>query len=169
MIEKEYRAIDIANYVVNYTIDIDQPISNLTLQKILYYIQAAFLVRRGRPAFNDKILKWRYGPIVKSVYDEYKIYVDKLICERSEKIEDLYYKEDEWGFYFVDYEPSKIINKKDLRIIEKVCLAKIKYDPFELVRKTHEEDPWIFTSDNNEIRQECIRKYFIINKERIYE
>ncbi len=46
-----YKAMDIAQYVVNYSIEKDNPVSNLKLQKLLYYIQDAFLVEKGEPCF----------------------------------------------------------------------------------------------------------------------
>ena len=65
-----YAAVDIANYVVNYVKDHGEHISNLKLQKILYYIQAAFLCEKGKGCFSDPIMCWRHGPVVQSVYNK---------------------------------------------------------------------------------------------------
>ena len=65
-----YKAIDIANYIINKcTIDL-KPVSNLQLQKILYYVQRESLWR-GKPAFNDIIEAWQFGPVVPEVYYTY--------------------------------------------------------------------------------------------------
>jgi uncharacterized phage-associated protein len=42
------------------------PISNLQLQKILYYIQKTFL-ENGMVAFDDEIEAWKFGPVVPAV------------------------------------------------------------------------------------------------------
>ncbi len=39
-------------------------------------------------------------------------------------------------------------------------------NPFELVRKTHEEDPWKNTDLNQEIECDEIRKYYENNRKR---
>ena len=41
-------------------------------------------------------------------------------------------------------------------------------NPFELVRKTHEEDPWKNTDLNQEIECDEIRKYYEKQPEKIY-
>lgn len=62
-----YKAIDIAKYVVNKCTIEDYPISNLQLQKILYYIQKDFL-KLDMEAFSDEIEAWQFGPVVPEVY-----------------------------------------------------------------------------------------------------
>jgi len=44
-------------------------LTNLKLQKLLYFAQLEHLKKTGRPLFEDKIEAWQYGPVVKSVYD----------------------------------------------------------------------------------------------------
>lgn len=43
-------------------------LTNLKLQKMLFYAQAEHLARHGEPLFVDAIEAWRYGPVVSSVY-----------------------------------------------------------------------------------------------------
>ncbi len=62
-----YAALDIAKYVVTKCKRDGKPISNLQLQKILYYIQRDYL-RSGSIAFQDSIEAWRFGPVVPKVY-----------------------------------------------------------------------------------------------------
>ena len=62
-----YKALDLANYIVDKCIKDDVPITNLQLQRILYFIQKDFL-KRGSRAFSDEIEAWRCGPVVSNVY-----------------------------------------------------------------------------------------------------
>lgn len=62
-----YKAIDLANYIVDKCIKDNTPITNLQLQRILYFIQKDFL-KRGSPAFSDYIEAWGFGPVVPTVY-----------------------------------------------------------------------------------------------------
>ena len=63
-----YRALDIACYIITYCVEHGHPISNLQLQKILYYIQLYYLKETGFPAFRDSIEAWQFGPVVPNVY-----------------------------------------------------------------------------------------------------
>ena len=49
-----YNAIDLSKYIVSKCVKDGHPVSNLQLQKILYYIQKDFL-QRDEIAFSDNI------------------------------------------------------------------------------------------------------------------
>ena len=60
-------ALDIAKYIIS-----SMRVDNLRLQKLLYYTQAVSLYQTGKPAFDDEIEAWDYGPVVPNVYREYR-------------------------------------------------------------------------------------------------
>ena len=62
-----YKAMDLANYIVDKCIKDNVPITNLQLQRILYFVQKDFL-KRGSRAFSDNIEAWEFGPVVPNVY-----------------------------------------------------------------------------------------------------
>ena len=51
-----------------------EAMSQLRLQKLLYYAQAWHLALTGRPLIDEDIQAWRHGPAVPSVYRRYKSY-----------------------------------------------------------------------------------------------
>ena len=53
-----YKALDIARYVIDYSNYKKHRIINLRLKKILYFIQADFLIFKQRSYFDDKIEAW---------------------------------------------------------------------------------------------------------------
>ena len=63
-----YSAIDIARYIIWYCKNHGYTISNLKLQKILYFVQAEFLVSAGAPCFYQDIEAWDFGPVIPEVY-----------------------------------------------------------------------------------------------------
>ncbi len=71
-----YPVIDVARYIIWYCQEKSYAISNLKLQKILYFAQAQFLVfgKDNKPCFSEKIEAWQYGPVVPEVYRQYKIF-----------------------------------------------------------------------------------------------
>lgn len=66
-------AIDIANYFVVLASNVDEnDLTNLKLQKLLYFAQGRALAKTKNPLFDEEIEAWALGPVVKSVYDTFK-------------------------------------------------------------------------------------------------
>lgn len=78
-----YNATDIADYIIEIS-EKDIPVTNLTLQKLLYYTQVMSLVNTGEPIFIDDIVLWKHGPVIPNVYYKYLNYgikhLKKPIC-----------------------------------------------------------------------------------------
>jgi uncharacterized phage-associated protein len=70
----KYTALDIANYFLYKAQEEGQELlSNLKLQKLVYYAQGLHLVLHdGQPLFEDTIEAWNYGPVVPDLYHRYK-------------------------------------------------------------------------------------------------
>ncbi|MCP3680124.1 MAG: DUF4065 domain-containing protein [Gammaproteobacteria bacterium] len=68
-------AIDIAKYILSKSQPEDGDIiSNLKLQKMLYYSQGFHLAIHKKPLFSDEISHWNHGPVVPTVYAIYQKY-----------------------------------------------------------------------------------------------
>lgn len=66
-------ALSVASYFVELANNTpENDLTNLKLQKLLYYTQGKYLAQTGEPAFNDKIEAWKYGPVVPDVYHAFK-------------------------------------------------------------------------------------------------
>src|ERR1700744_6380025 len=66
-------ALDVAKYILLISNDEDGTlISNLKLQKLLYYCQGFSLAMLGRPLFDARIKAWEHGPVVPEVYKVYR-------------------------------------------------------------------------------------------------
>lgn len=65
-----YAALEISKYIIDKCTKEKCPISNLQLQKILYYIQKDFL-QHELIAFSEEIEAWQFGPVVPIVYRQY--------------------------------------------------------------------------------------------------
>ena len=64
---------EVANYFLSkVNEEYGDCISNLKLQKLVYFAQGFVLAITGKTLFNEDILAWQHGPVVKSLYDEYK-------------------------------------------------------------------------------------------------
>ena len=64
---------DVAEFFLEFYDDNDEPITNMMLNKLLYFAQGHYLVEYGEPLFEDAIEAWKYGPVVPKIYDKYKV------------------------------------------------------------------------------------------------
>lgn len=139
-----YSAIDVARYIIDHCNRNGQTISNLKLQKILYFIQAEFLVVQDKPCFQEKIEAWDFGPVVPEVYRHYKVYGSAAIPSlRSE-----------------DYCP---FSKKDKILADGIIDECANYSTSELAEYTHNQSPWITAygqSGSAVITNESIKSFF---------
>ena len=68
------KVFDVANFFIDITNRTDEDqITNLKLNKLLYFAQGCFLSRTGKPLFEEEIEAWALGPVVPSVYHKYKV------------------------------------------------------------------------------------------------
>ena len=66
------RAMDCAAYLVVHANNERHPISNLQLQKMLFFAQIKYMVsHHGNKMFSDDIYAWQYGPVIPRVYGAY--------------------------------------------------------------------------------------------------
>lgn len=133
-----YRALQIANYIIKIALDKGEEITNLHLQKILYYLQVNELVNMGTPLFNDDMEKWRLGPVIPNVYHEYKGSGSQPI----QKIErEIIFNDETMEIQFIDFDESHI-DLLDRQRMEPLIYSLLNENPFNLVDKTHEHSPW---------------------------
>ncbi len=65
-------AIQVAEWIVRYRAEnLAAPVDPMSLEKLVYYAQCFYLVRTGSALFEDEIRAWRFGPVIKAVYDAY--------------------------------------------------------------------------------------------------
>lgn len=116
-----YDVIDIAEYILNYCEENYHAITNLQLQKFLYYIQGKCIAKTGNSLFKNKLEAWRYGPVVPDAYFWFNDNMSEPITGIKSKIN---------------------LNKQEEKIIHEVISEKIIFSPWELVENTHKEGPW---------------------------
>lgn len=146
-VKSMYTALNIASSVIEKYQQQGKGISNLKLQKVLYYIQMECLQQCGELAFVDGIEAWRHGPVIRSVYSRYKRYIaDEIRPDDSVVMENR-----------IESELSTKIND----VVDDIVRRTLEISPWELVRLTHETSPWIDNyreSYNNEITIDALRK-----------
>lgn len=72
-------ALNVTNNILKRAFREEKDISPMKLQKILYIVYKEYYKRTGRLLFGEQIEAWKYGPVVRSVYDEFKEYGSNAI------------------------------------------------------------------------------------------
>lgn len=120
-------------------------LSNLKLQKMVYYAQGFHLALTGVPLFDDPIEAWEHGPVVPSLYQRFKQYGSGPIPQPENGID-------------VDSYPEEV---RDL--LDEVFQVYGQYSAWKLRNMTHAEPPWIDAhniSPSTVISHESMKSYF---------
>ncbi|WP_191337860.1 Panacea domain-containing protein [Helicobacter pullorum] len=64
-------ALELSSYILKNSV---KGLSNLELQKILYFTELAYIKKFNKHLIIDGFEAWEFGPIVRSVYYEYRYY-----------------------------------------------------------------------------------------------
>ena len=160
-----YKVLDVCHHIINYSNKHDYGISNLKLQKVLYFIQAYFLTKKKdhTPCFNEKIEAWDFGPVVPEAYLEYKQYGSGDIPIIKSFI--MSNKDNVWNSKRVKFEDTTI-SDDDKSLIDKVVDKFADYSATDLVSLTQKQSPWIdayFSYQNKEITIESMMEYFKVD------
>ena len=122
--------------------NLGDPMTNLRLQKLLYFAQGWHLSRYGHPLFEEELLKWPYGPVVKSVYQMYNSNGNKSISTEESLDADAFTQE-------------------EYSLLLDVVREYDKFATSRLVDMTHEHGtPWERANPQDVISKESIRDYF---------
>lgn len=74
-----YPAIVIAYAFVKRGIDEGNHVTQMKLQKMLYFAQGYHLFKYNETLINEPIEAWQYGPVIHSIYRKFKSYGSKPI------------------------------------------------------------------------------------------
>jgi uncharacterized phage-associated protein len=117
----------VANYIINKGYEDKKPVSNLQLQKMLYFAWIDYYKQTKRHIFWDSICAWQFGPVVPEVYYEYCAYGGRPINIRCE---------------------TEII-ETDRKILDDIINQYIDVAVNVLVDKTHKKgSPWDIVYQN---------------------
>lgn len=143
-----YKAIDIANAFIQKAQEKDIELSNMKLQKLLYYLQGWYLAVKGEEVFPEEFKKWAWGPVVPPVYNKFRSYKADSIKQPHGTPTNI---------------PEDISKAMDF-----VLKHYGRYTAVQLADLSHKEDPYLNTEDYETISKVEILKYFSALREQLY-
>ncbi len=136
-------ALEAARFIIAYSNEKGYGVSNLKLQKLLYLVQAYFLVAKARPCFLDTVEAWDFGPVVPCVYREFQRFGTCDIL-RAEP-------------------PARVFTQEEQTMLREVVDYFKGYTATDLVTLTTNQTPWEAAhgpDGNKVITAKAIRAYF---------
>ena len=141
-----YKAMDIAQYIITKCTSDGSPVSNLQLQKILFFIQGKWMVQKESALFEEDIFAWQFGPVVPNIYYRFCGYGASKILGRYPEIK---------------------IDEQTASIIDPIIEEKRELYPWTLVEQTHKKGgAWdqVYQEgkgDHQVIRKDMIKSDFL--------
>jgi uncharacterized phage-associated protein len=76
--------------VANLVLDVAQrrgvDVTNMALNKVVFFVHSDYLVEGGRPLVGAKIEAWKHGPVFREIYHEFKGWDDEPIRGRAKRV-----------------------------------------------------------------------------------
>lgn len=115
-------AKDVADYILLAMRKRGECLTNLKLQKLVYYSQAWFVTKYGSPMFSEQVEAWVHGPVVPSLFQQFRDFRwTPIDCE-----------------ILPPTLPSEVSSH-----IDRVLDAYAHLDATQLERLIHRESPWL--------------------------
>ena len=138
-----FSAHNVAIYIINWCLDHNVPITNLKLQKLLYFVQGEYSRVKGTRMIADDFYAWQLGPVVPNVYAEYSIFSSSALPSQKQSIS---------------------FDHEDRCVIDAILQKYARYTTWNLVELSHQQDPWKYQheifGDKALIPFESIADYF---------
>lgn len=139
--------LQVADYFLNKASkeeDDSEIISNLKLQKLVYYAQGFHLAMFDEPLFIETIEAWTHGPVCPVLYHAKKQHKNGAVDPNP------------------DFDAS-VFSKEQLELLDEIYEVYGQFSAWKLRNLTHEEAPWrdnIDSDSNNVISHEDLKNYF---------
>lgn len=136
-----------AKIVSEYFLKMNNPefgdgLSNLKVQKLVYYAQGFHLaLTNGQKLFQEPILAWEHGPVVESLYYQYREHGSNEIPQPES----------------VDI---NLFTQEQIEILNEVFEVYGQFSAWKLRNMTHSESPWTTTTKNQEITTDKMLEFF---------
>ncbi len=133
---------DVAEYFLSLVNeDVGEGITNMKMQKLLYYAQGYSLALFGMPLFNEAIEAWQYGPVVPELYHAYKQFGNTPLPQPHR-------------------ETVNLFTQPEQELLNQIYYEYGQFSAWRLSDMTHQETPWRSTPINGIISHEILKSYF---------
>ena len=135
-----HSSLAVANYFLRLSKKDKEKITPLKMQKLVYVSHGWNLAIHEGPLVKERVEAWKWGPVIETVYHEFKQYGRAPISEFAYEYDvDI----DENGDYYVVRERPDLYDKESKDLVNKVWDVYKRYTGIQLVNWSHEDNsPW---------------------------
>jgi len=145
---------DACDYIIHRVLASGETLSNLKLQKLLYYVQSWNLVFEDKPLFDGKFQAWVHGPVSRQIYSRFAgtktLYSDIAVNDVMNEFNPL------------------TLDQEEKDHIDRVLSVYAKFTGAQLEEMTHQEEPWVKARDGYapfercevELDEEVMKQYY---------
>jgi uncharacterized phage-associated protein len=124
----------IANFVLDLAKAESCSVSNLVINKVVFFVHANYLVEFGEPLVSAKVEAWEYGPVFRELYKEFRGFGDQPISKYAERLSAETGKRERCLYS---------LTADEREFLEAVTRKYIRLSPSALVALSHEKGgPW---------------------------
>ena len=159
-----YPAKAVANEFLHLAKDERRKVTPMQLLKLVYFAHGWYLALYGERLIDEQVEAWKYGPVVPSIYHEFKRFGNEPITEFA--TETKVTKRDGKGL-ILTLEEVRIpdTDQRAKMLIKRVWDVYKGFSAIQLSRMTHEPgSPWAETPDKDikgtDIDEHLIKQYF---------
>lgn len=124
----------IANAVLELAEAEGRSVTNLALNKIIYFLHVGYLLENGQPLVCAKIEAWDHGPVFREIYHQFKRFGREPIAARAVRLDP------RTGAFA---EVPATLSPSERAYVRRHALNLLKLSPGKLVDMSHVRDgPW---------------------------
>ncbi|MEO4054469.1 type II toxin-antitoxin system antitoxin SocA domain-containing protein [Solibacillus sp. CAU 1738] len=129
-------ALRISSNIINEMRQRNLELDHIKLQKLLYFFAVKYFRRVGIIPFEQRIEKWKLGPVIREVYKEYKINGANKIIEPTTSLKL------DGGRFVMEVIQPEMLTEEDAILLNETIEEYGHLNPFDLVEITHQENAW---------------------------
>ena len=159
-----YSAKAVANEFLHLAKDEGRPLTPMQLLKLVYFAYGWYWAIANDRLLDERVEAWKYGPVVPSIYHEFKRYGNEPIGDFATELKPA--RKDGKFTFFLEEPRIPECDELPNQLIKRVWEVYKGFTAIQLSRMTHEPGtPWAETPDRDvkgtDIDDTKIRDYFV--------
>jgi uncharacterized phage-associated protein len=158
-----FNAKAVANEFLRLAESEKRPLTPMALIKLVYFAHGWYLALKGEPLLNEQVEAWKYGPVIPSLYHEFKEFGNEAITRLAH--DERTFREN--GKFIIGRTTPELEDDDAKKVVRRVWDVYKPLSAVQLSNLTHTPgSPWD-TTPNKEIKgtdisNETIRQYFLV-------
>lgn len=135
---KDFDVLRVSNLVIDTAKENGTKLTNLKLQKILFFLQGFYLNKYKSRLINGTFAKWQFGPVEKEAYNCFKSYGSSAITDEAFDFSPVTLK-----ITIIPAISAKEIGSTRFADLKSELIKMLSFPAWKLVELTHKDPSWL--------------------------